>query len=77
VHERETSTPTNGRSFSGWNSLGRIGHKPIVGDETDQELWWRAAGGDPEAFGLLYERHARAIYNTLSGAAETGASPRI
>jgi RNA polymerase sigma factor (sigma-70 family) len=36
-----------------------------VGDETDQALWRRAAAGEPEAFGLLYERHARAIYNYL------------
>jgi RNA polymerase sigma factor (sigma-70 family) len=36
-----------------------------VGGETDQALWRRAAAGEPEAFGLLYERHARAIYNYL------------
>ena len=32
-------------------------------DPADNELWRRAAEGEPEAFGLLYERHARAIYN--------------
>src|SRR5918992_3399943 len=30
---------------------------------TDEQLWARAASGAPEAFGDLYERHARAIYN--------------
>jgi RNA polymerase sigma-70 factor, ECF subfamily len=34
-------------------------------DPCDNELWRRAAAGEPEAFGLLYERHARAIYNYL------------
>lgn len=31
--------------------------------QTDNELWERAAAGEPDAFGSLYERHARAIYN--------------
>lgn len=30
---------------------------------TDRELWRRAAGGEPDAFGELYDRHANAIYN--------------
>jgi RNA polymerase sigma-70 factor (ECF subfamily) len=34
-------------------------------EETDQALWLRAAAGEPQAFGRLYERHARAIYNYL------------
>jgi RNA polymerase sigma factor (sigma-70 family) len=29
----------------------------------DQELWGRAVAGDAGAFGLLFERHARAVYN--------------
>jgi hypothetical protein len=28
---------------------------------TDAELWERARAGDAEAFGDLYERHARAV----------------
>jgi RNA polymerase sigma factor (sigma-70 family) len=32
---------------------------------TDDALWARAAAGETEAFGVLYERHARAIYNYL------------
>jgi RNA polymerase sigma factor (sigma-70 family) len=38
---------------------------PAMEDPGDNELWRRAAAGEPEAFGLLYERHARAIYNYL------------
>jgi RNA polymerase sigma factor (sigma-70 family) len=38
---------------------------PAMDDPGDDELWRRAAAGQPEAFGLLYERHARAIYNYL------------
>jgi len=30
---------------------------------TDEELWRRASAGDPYAFGDLFERHARTIYN--------------
>src|SRR5919206_1441873 len=32
---------------------------------TDIELWDRAVAGDATAFGVLFERHARAIYNYL------------
>jgi RNA polymerase sigma-70 factor (ECF subfamily) len=32
-------------------------------DESDDELWQRSRGGDAQAFGLLFERHARALYN--------------
>jgi RNA polymerase sigma factor (sigma-70 family) len=30
---------------------------------SDRELWLRAAAGEAEAFGELYDRHANAIYN--------------
>ncbi len=30
---------------------------------TDEQLWARAASGTPDAFGELYVRHARAVYN--------------
>jgi RNA polymerase sigma factor (sigma-70 family) len=36
-----------------------------MGQATDAELWQRAVEGDPDAFGVLFERHARAVYNFL------------
>jgi RNA polymerase sigma factor (sigma-70 family) len=30
---------------------------------TDRELWERAVAGDAASFGLLFERHGRAVYN--------------
>jgi RNA polymerase sigma factor (sigma-70 family) len=30
---------------------------------TDAELWTRAVDGDTEAFGVIFDRHARAVYN--------------
>ncbi len=30
---------------------------------TDRELWAAAVNGDAEAFGALFERHSRAVYN--------------
>jgi RNA polymerase sigma factor (sigma-70 family) len=36
-----------------------------MGHATDAELWRRAADGDPDAFGVLFERHARTVYNYL------------
>jgi RNA polymerase sigma-70 factor (ECF subfamily) len=36
-----------------------------MGQVTDGELWRRAVDGEPEAFGVLFERHARAVYNYL------------
>jgi RNA polymerase sigma-70 factor, ECF subfamily len=34
-------------------------------ETTDAELWRQAADGDAEAFGTLFERHARSVYNYL------------
>jgi RNA polymerase sigma-70 factor (ECF subfamily) len=36
-----------------------------MGQATDAELWRLAVDGDPDAFGFLFERHARAVYNYL------------
>jgi RNA polymerase sigma-70 factor (ECF subfamily) len=30
---------------------------------SDRELWDRAIGGDPAGFGVLFDRHARRVYN--------------
>ena len=48
---------------------GRVGNLPrLIGHEQavevdDSVLWSRARTGDSEAFGMLFERHARTIYN--------------
>lgn len=39
-----------------------VGHERVV-DLDDSVLWRRVRTGDADAFGLLFERHARAIYN--------------
>jgi RNA polymerase sigma factor (sigma-70 family) len=36
-----------------------------MGEATDGELWRRAVAGEPSAFGHLFERHAKAVYNYL------------
>lgn len=33
------------------------------GERSDSELWARSAADDPEGFGVLFERHARSVYN--------------
>jgi hypothetical protein len=35
------------------------------GATSDRELWQRAADGDSTAFGEIFERHAKAVYNHL------------
>jgi RNA polymerase sigma factor (sigma-70 family) len=53
--------------------LPGTGHQPSVttdrerlpSDASDEALWQASQGGDPRAFGALYERHARTIYNYL------------
>jgi DNA-directed RNA polymerase specialized sigma24 family protein len=35
----------------------------VVEGLSDRELWARAVAGDADAFGSLFERHARAVYN--------------
>ena len=39
-----------------------VGHEHAV-DPDDSVLWSRARAGDTDAFGVLFERHARTIYN--------------
>src|SRR3954452_7642281 len=33
----------------------------------DRDLWAAAVGGDADAFGSLFERHSRAVYNFAFG----------
>ncbi len=35
----------------------------MIDDPTDRELWRRVAQGDADSFGLLFDRHARTVYN--------------
>ena len=39
-----------------------FGHEQAM-EVDDSVLWSRARTGDSEAFGMLFERHARTIYN--------------
>lgn len=34
-----------------------------IGQATDAQLWARAGNGDQTAFGVLFDRHAKAVYN--------------
>jgi RNA polymerase sigma factor (sigma-70 family) len=43
------------------NSAAGFGHERVM--VPDSVLWSRSRAGDADAFGLLFERHARAIYN--------------
>lgn len=50
------------------NPAGRCGLVPgvTITQPSDRALWDRACRGEPEAFGVLFERHSRAVYNFLS-----------
>jgi RNA polymerase sigma-70 factor (ECF subfamily) len=47
---------------SGWNRTVGSGHEKEM-ELDDSVLWSRSRAGDADAFGLLFERHAKAIYN--------------
>lgn len=49
--------------MAGGNSTGAFGHEPVDLECTDATLWARSRQGDVDAFGLLFERHSRTIYN--------------
>ncbi|WP_037909299.1 RNA polymerase sigma factor [Actinacidiphila yeochonensis] len=45
--------------------LNDAGPTAPVGGISDRELWARAVDGDQEAFGRLFDRHAKTVYNHL------------
>jgi RNA polymerase sigma factor (sigma-70 family) len=45
--------------------LNDVGPAAQVGRISDRELWARAVDGDREAFGRIFDRHARTVYNHL------------
>jgi len=45
------------------NSTVAAGHKPHEMELEDSILWARSRAGDVDAFSLLFERHAKTIYN--------------
>ena len=51
------------RATGNWNSLALAGHEPVEMESADSVLWARSRAGDADAFALLFERHAKAIYN--------------
>lgn len=44
------------------NSIGASGHVKDV-EPSDAELWARSRANDPDAFGALFQRHAKLIFN--------------
>jgi RNA polymerase sigma factor (sigma-70 family) len=47
----------------GWNQPVGADTKEVMGELTDAALWRRAAAGETAAFGTIFERHARTVYN--------------
>ncbi|SEN06660.1 RNA polymerase sigma factor [Actinacidiphila rubida] len=45
--------------------LNDAGPTASVGGISDRELWARAVDGDREAFGRIFDRHAKTVYNHL------------
>ncbi|MHA6759401.1 RNA polymerase sigma factor [Streptacidiphilus sp. PAMC 29251] len=45
--------------------LNDAGPAALVGRISDRELWALAVDGDREAFGRIFDRHARTVYNHL------------
>lgn len=45
--------------------LNNAGPAVPVGGTSDRELWARAVDGDREAFGQIFDRHGKTVYNYL------------
>lgn len=50
-------------SSGGRNSRRSADTEKVMDEPTDAALWERAAAGETDAFGLLFERHVRSVYN--------------
>jgi RNA polymerase sigma factor (sigma-70 family) len=66
THQRQV-TESRIEAYIPWvgiieNSTGASGHTKDM-EPSDDELWARSRAGDRDAFGLLFERHAKLIYN--------------
>src|SRR5262249_1525570 len=59
---RELSTVVRPRASISGNSACGAGHIEDV-ERSDADLWERPRAGGAFAFGLLYDRHARSLYN--------------
>ena len=50
-------------SLRAWELAGPSGHDRVVNSLSDSQLWRLAATGQADAFGVLFDRHRRPIYN--------------
>lgn len=62
---RIPSRPHGSTQSTAGNLTSCRGHNRSMGLATDGELWRRAVAEEPDAFGALFERHARTVYNYL------------
>lgn len=56
----EAVASTYGRCAPPWSARA---NRWSVDEPSDVQLWQRAADGEAAAFGVLFERHARGVYN--------------
>lgn len=63
VNQGAETLPGNPHSDSGHEHVVRPSGP--TGDAGDRQLWLRAADGDRDAFGQIFDRHAATVYNHL------------
>jgi RNA polymerase sigma factor (sigma-70 family) len=61
VHQAETATVESTSGSTRGKTLPPADMEQVM-EPTDQALWAQAQAGDAAAFGALYQRHARAVY---------------